>query len=488
MKRVLIIIVFFITTMLFTGCNSGYMEDLEKMKERVSALESLCEQLNTNVASLQQLISAIQSKDLISGITSITENGKEVGYKINFFNSPSITILNGVSGQTPLIGSKKDTDELYYWTIQYDGGDVEWLTNSDGEKILAMGITPFFKITDGKWYISYDLGKTYTEIGQATGNSGDSMFESIDTSDPDFVLITLSNGTVLKIPTAAAYEALKNNVSQINTNTRSLMSIVDAIKDDWTYVKSVSSIMSEGEEIGTSIKLSNDSTIIIYHWTSGSAPTLFAKKDVTNNIYYWAIQYIGENATWITGENGEKIKAFGSQPEGIPIVGIKELNGYYYWTIKYGEEGTVNYLLNTEGDKIRAIDSIRNSIFSGINNTNPDYFKISISSGGVNYDYCLPKMYSVVLTSSSFSMNVNSTATIGYTVYGADSNISINLICQGKFRASVVPTAGTIGKGNIIINSPPDFNNGEGKIIMLVNAGNGSTKTTVKSIQISNII
>ena len=70
------------------------------------------------------------------------------------------------------------SDGVYYWTI-----DGEWLLDSDGNKIPttgkdgadgqngengqdgADGITPQLKIEEDYWYISYDNGMTWNQLG-----------------------------------------------------------------------------------------------------------------------------------------------------------------------------------------------------------------------------------------------------------------------------------------------------------------------------------
>ena len=49
------------------------------------------------------------------------ENGVEVGYTITFQTGKSITIrhgVDGINGETPVIGVAKDTDGVYYWTVK----------------------------------------------------------------------------------------------------------------------------------------------------------------------------------------------------------------------------------------------------------------------------------------------------------------------------------------------------------------------------------
>ena len=173
------------------------MDDLEA---RVEALEELCSQMNTNISSLQTIVGALQDNDYISSIAPVVEGEDTVGYVINFTQSGSVTIYHGEDGQTPLIGVRQDADGQYYWTV-----DGEWLLNDAGNKVQALGqdgITPQLKIeTDGYWYISYDGGITWTQLGKATGEDGDSMFSGV-TQDDDNVYLTLADGTVITLPKA----------------------------------------------------------------------------------------------------------------------------------------------------------------------------------------------------------------------------------------------------------------------------------------------
>ena len=120
---------------------------------------------------------------------------------------------------------KKDTDGIYYWTL-----DGEWLTDEKGNKVKAQGtdgkdgvdgedgtngkdgITPQLKIENGRWMLSMDNGKTWTDIGQATGADGTDGEDGVDgkdgtngifksvTEDNDNVYFTLEDDSVITIP------------------------------------------------------------------------------------------------------------------------------------------------------------------------------------------------------------------------------------------------------------------------------------------------
>lgn len=213
------------------------------------ALQTLCNQMNTNISSLQTIVTALQNNDYVKGVSPIMQSGKEIGYTITFTKSDPITIYHGKDGQdgndgapgqdgtTPVIGVMRHTDGVYYWTL-----DGEWLTDTAGNKIKAEGtdgkdgtdgkpgedgqqgqdgqpgkdgITPQLRIEAGYWEISYDNGDSWTQLGKATGEDGapgqdgkpgengkdgDSIFSKIEDKASE-VVFTLADGvTAITIP------------------------------------------------------------------------------------------------------------------------------------------------------------------------------------------------------------------------------------------------------------------------------------------------
>ena len=76
------------TLLLASGCSkyddsalNGRVGDLEN---RVDQLEEQCKQMNTDISSLQTLVEAIQGYDYVTGVTPVTQDGKEIGYTITF--------------------------------------------------------------------------------------------------------------------------------------------------------------------------------------------------------------------------------------------------------------------------------------------------------------------------------------------------------------------------------------------------------------------
>lgn len=200
MKRFLLL---FVAVPMFIGCSKydDLRNDMDDLKKRVESLEKICNLMNSNISSLQSIVSALQSKDYVTSVSPLVSGGKTIGYIIKFDKSGTITIYDGKDGATPVISVKTDTDGKYYWTL-----DGEWLKDEQGNKISATGadgepgITPQFKIENGYWYVSYDIAHTkWTILGKATGENGDSMFNSV-TQDKDNVYFQLATGETITIP------------------------------------------------------------------------------------------------------------------------------------------------------------------------------------------------------------------------------------------------------------------------------------------------
>ena len=203
MKK-LIFALFAVLVICMSGCSkyddSDLWNSVNDLDKRVKTLEELCKQMNSNITSIQTIINAGKDGDYITSITPLTEGGKEIGYTITFSKSPSITIYHGQDGATPNISVRKDSDGYFYWTI-----NGEWLLDNEGNKVYAQGvagadgITPKFKVENGEWYISLDNGNAWSYLGSAEQNSGKPMFNNIDTSNPDYVIFTLADGTEIKL-------------------------------------------------------------------------------------------------------------------------------------------------------------------------------------------------------------------------------------------------------------------------------------------------
>ena len=208
-----------------TSCeydDSNLWNEIEDVKNRVTALEETVKKTNNNISALQTIVEALQKMVYVTSVQTTAD-----GYVINFSDGTTATITNGKDGangtNAPIISVKLDDDGNYYWTL-----DGEWLM-VDGEKIRANGIdgqngengengtdaiAPQVRINDTtkEWEISTDGGNSWVSTGivaegkdgtngsnGSNGSNGDSIFKSVDTSNSNYVLITLIDGTEFKL-------------------------------------------------------------------------------------------------------------------------------------------------------------------------------------------------------------------------------------------------------------------------------------------------
>ena len=174
--------------------DSALTEKISDIEARVSKLETMVKTLTSDLNSLSTICFALQDEDRLVSYTEKKEGGVVTGYFLNFSKSGTISISNGEDGHSPSIGVKKSSDGLWYWTV-----DGQFVKDESGKMIQASGLTPKLKIDDDYWYVSYDDGKTWTNVGKATGEDGDSFFKSVTETDESVCMI-LSDGTVINIP------------------------------------------------------------------------------------------------------------------------------------------------------------------------------------------------------------------------------------------------------------------------------------------------
>ena len=415
------------------------------LENRVAKLEELCKQMNTNISSLQTIVTALQNNVYVTGTTPLMKDGKEIGYTITFSKGNPITIYHGKDGQdgedgiTPTISVKKDTDGVYYWTLNgefivVDGGKIQ-AEGKDGTN----GTTPQFKIENDYWFVSYDNGANWTQLGKATGEDGiggDSMFSGVDyETSTDYVIFTLSNGTQIKLPTWSAFEALQRLCNETNTNLSALQTIVTALQNN-DYITSVDPLTENGKVVGYTIKFAKSNPIVIYNGkdgADGNTPVIGVKKD-TDGIYYWTLD--GEFIV----VDGQKIKAQGTDgnngadgSDGVtPKLEIRE----GYWWISYDNGVNWTQLGKATGEDGKDADSIiitqdENNVYFEL----ADGTVITISKTGQS-------------TPNIIEFKDPYVKTICVAAWDTDGDSELSYV-----EATAITTLGTKFKGNTLIES-----------------------------------
>lgn len=89
MKKLLTLAVM-VTALVLSSCkydDDDIWNSVHGLEDRVAKLEELCKQMNTNISSLQTIVTALQNNDYVTGVTPVMQSGKEVGYTITFSKS-----------------------------------------------------------------------------------------------------------------------------------------------------------------------------------------------------------------------------------------------------------------------------------------------------------------------------------------------------------------------------------------------------------------
>ena len=419
-----------LTVCFFTACHKDIWTELENLDQRVTKLEELCKEMNTNITSLQTIVSVLQSNDFITGIVEIKKNGEVIGYTITFGKHDPITIYHGQDGKdgadgkdgqdgqngsanAPVIGVAQDTDGVYYWTL-----NGEWLLDDNGNKLPVSGkdgqngtngtngqdgadgkdgqdgengkdgadgqdgkdgITPQLKIEEGYWYISYDNGATWTELGKATGEDGqdgkdgqngtdgkdgqdgDSMFQSV-TQDDNYVYFTLADGTVIKIAKGDAigentnflFEVTFNANGGVGTMSKDTFNYGEAKvldyaafgKDGYAFVGWNTNADGSGAFYKNGATLTIDKDIILYaQWKSfdGVLPGKFSIAEGKQVQFASGnLQYQASTKTWRFAEN--QYDCIGSKNAKISATNTDWIDLFGYGTS--GKDPYFPYLTN----------------------------------------------------------------------------------------------------------------------------------------------
>jgi hypothetical protein len=236
MKTIKTLLLVGITPFLLSALTSctDYQDEIDGLDGRVTYLESLVKELQSNIDALSAIVKAMNDGDFITDVKP-TLDGR--GYTINFKKYGIVTIIDGKDGEdgkdaaAPNIGVRQDplTGD-WCWTLNGD-----WLL-VNGSKIRANGkdgadgkdgqdgqdgkdgkdaVSPQVRInpTTGMWEVSPDGGLTWISTGtKATGNNGsdgkdgkdgNQFFEKVTyevTSEGEFMVVITKSGQTFRIP------------------------------------------------------------------------------------------------------------------------------------------------------------------------------------------------------------------------------------------------------------------------------------------------
>ena len=407
----------------FTACGDDYDDtalwnQVNDNTNRIEALETWQEQVNNNIAALQQLLN---TTDYITSVTPVTEDGKETGYTISFRNSDPITIYHGEKGDkgdkgdqgeqgeqgipgepgkdgadgtdgsdgsTPQIGAEADGG-IYYWTV-----NGEWLLDSEGKKIPLTGedgkdaIAPKIRIneTTNEWEISTDGGNTWASTHvAATGEDGDTLIESIETAaDGNSVTITLTDSdTPIVLPTWQWAKSIEEDIAELNGQLEAyaglmqgklLITGVEATKDGQTIM--YITVDADG-------KPSTPQSFTITNGKDGEK----GESGVTPTVE------IGDNGTWIINGTDTNVPATGENGKTPEFTLDDEGNLSYHFGD--GQSKPLGNIKGPQGDKGeegaqgKPGNDGKDGVFTGITYTPGDAKAVLTLAGGTTIEVAI---------------------------------------------------------------------------------------------------
>ncbi len=204
-KWIIPIVLFIGFIVVSISCRKDLRDDVDDLLDRVSKLEMMCEQINSDIAGLKQIVSVLEANDYI---TSVNELADKSGYAINFLKGNTIVIKHGTDGESPVIGVE-EFEDIFYWTQKIGDNSPSWILDSEGNKVQATGVngtTPVIGVNkNGNWTVDYGEGVQEIKVNGKPvpargkdGLDGYSPFRSV-TDQGDYVEIKLTTGTVLKL-------------------------------------------------------------------------------------------------------------------------------------------------------------------------------------------------------------------------------------------------------------------------------------------------
>ena len=378
MKRFFLTVCVLMSALLMGGCHEEIEQRIKNLKDDISYIEEKVNALNQDIVTLSELVSALEKNEHITSIRPF-EMGNVSGYQIVFTSGTVLTLRNGTDGVSPIVGVRyNESYDAYYWTIQMGpDGTPTWMTNSYGLRVRATGTVPQLKIEDGVWWYSYD-GTSWSKSnwGAPQGQSGSSVFSSVDTSDPYYVTFVLANGTRIQMPTQQAVDELNQQCNSLNETMQTYTKIIQDT-DASVFVKSVAEF-EEGGVSGLRLTMESGQVLTIRNGYDNRDSVLLSAKAWTDGKLYWVYRSRSDEAyDWLRYQG----KMICVTLENItPYIGIVDSLGQLYFTVAVGT-GAAELMRDADGNPVKATGRIVDDFFTAADLSDPASVVLTLADG-----------------------------------------------------------------------------------------------------------
>ena len=187
------------------GSDNGQTDSTQTDPGTSVDLDSFCEIMNANIASLQAIVEAFEEDDYVASFEETKNSMPEdyATYSVRFNAGTSAEIWCRKDGNdskgVPQISAAQDENGKWYWTL-----DGKWLSiGGSTVPVLEGDDAPRICAKDGRWMISGDAGATWKDLSEMDGQAvspGKYIFDDVYKKG-SFLHLVLDNGETLPIST-----------------------------------------------------------------------------------------------------------------------------------------------------------------------------------------------------------------------------------------------------------------------------------------------
>lgn len=206
---------FMLLAICLTSCDKtdDLWDEVNDLKKRVTSLETQIKDLNWNIEAIRELCK--------EGATITSVELKDGTYTIKLSDGQTLKLVekNDANALFPMVG----VDAEGYWTVSYDNGKTySQILDASNKPVKATGengVTPKFRVdaNTGYWEVSYDGGANYETVKDTNGNpvnavggsggggsSTDKFFKDVKVVNNE-LQITMLDDTKLTIPIISSF-------------------------------------------------------------------------------------------------------------------------------------------------------------------------------------------------------------------------------------------------------------------------------------------